>query len=129
MTTQRLPRLLLATAAGVLACGLPLWPLSYREVSIGANPPPSLWLLLSGAAGLLAGILLRPGLLRPILAVTLGFMIAVMGRVEVETSRDSTSHNLWPIEVVMAGAIGLAAAAIGVGAARLGQRAADRRAA
>lgn len=124
---SKLPRLIIATIAGLLACGLPLWPLSYREVSIGANPAPSLWLLLGGAAGVLAGVLIRPGLLRPIAAVTLGFMLAVMGRVEVETSRDPTSHNLWPIEVVMAGGIGLAAATIGVGAARLGQRLADRR--
>ena len=57
------------------------------------------------------------------LAVTGGFGLAVLGRVAVETTRDPTSHNLWPIEIMIAGGIGLAAAAVGVGMARVLQRA------
>jgi hypothetical protein len=45
-----------------------------------------------------------------------------MARVAVETSRDPTTHNLWPFEVVIAGGIGLIAGALGVGITRLAQR-------
>jgi hypothetical protein len=108
--------------AGLLACGLPLWPIPYRDVSMPGNPAASVWVLLGALAGLLAGHLLRRRMRVPVLAVTAGFVLAVLGRVGVETARDPTSHNLWPFEVVIAGGIGLAGAWIGVGAARLLQR-------
>jgi hypothetical protein len=38
----------------------------------------------------------------------------VMARVVVDGLRDSTSHNLWPLEVVIATFVGGAAALIGV---------------
>lgn len=101
--------------AGVLACGIPLWPIPYAKVSMGSNPSTTVWLGLGAVAGLLGGWLLKPKLRRPILAVTLGFALAVCGRVEVETSRDSSLHNLWPFEVVIASFYGFLAACIGVG--------------
>ena len=116
-------RLIIATLSGLLACGLPLWPIPYREVSMPANPAASVWLLFGVLAGLLAGYLLRQRMRVPVLAVTAGFALAVLGRVAVETTRDPTSHNLWPLEVIIAGGIGLAAATIGVVLARLLQRA------
>jgi uncharacterized membrane protein YfcA len=115
-------RLIVSTLAGLLACGLPLWPIPYREVSLPGNPAPAVWILLGALAGLLAGHLLRPGIRVPVLAVTAGFVLAVLGRVGVETTRDPTSHNLWPFEIIIAGGIGLVAALIGVGAVRLLQR-------
>jgi uncharacterized membrane protein YfcA len=121
-------RLIIATLAGLLACGLPLWPIPYKEVSMPGNPAASVWLLLGGLAGLLAGHLLRQKMWVPVLAVTTGFVLAVMVRVGVETYRDPTSHNLWPLEVMIAGGIGLVAASIGVGTARVWQRVAARRA-
>lgn len=108
--------------AGLLACGLPLWPIPYREVSMPENPSGTLWLLGASVSGLLAGFLLRPGLRAPVLSVVAGFVLAVVGRVAVETSSDPTSHNLWPFEVVIAGGFGLAGALLGVGTARLAQR-------
>lgn len=108
-------RTLVTVLAGVLACGLPLWPIAYKDVSIGSNPSTKVWLGLGAIAGLLGGWMLKPRLRRPILAVTLGFALAVCGRVEVETSRDSSLHNLWPFEVVIASFYGFVAACIGVG--------------
>lgn len=116
-------RLVVSTLAGLLACGLPLWPIPYREVSMPGNPSTATWLLLGALAGLLAGHLLRQRKRNAILAVAGGFVLAVLLRVAVETARDPTSHNLWPFEVVIAGGIGLMAATIGVGLARLLQRA------
>lgn len=115
-------RVLAAVVAGLLACGIPLWPIPYREVSMPGNPAPGTWLFLGTLAGILAGYLLRPGLRWPVLAVTAGFILAVMGRIEVETSRDPTSHNLWPFEVVIVAGFGLAAGLLGVGIARVIQR-------
>jgi len=63
----------------------------------------------------------------PVLAVTAGFVLAVLGRVGVETARDPSTHNLWPFEIIIAGGIGLAAAIIGVGVARLLPRAMGER--
>ncbi|MEO8031625.1 MAG: hypothetical protein ABJC74_16265 [Gemmatimonadota bacterium] len=123
---SRLIRLLMGVVAGTAACGILLWPIPYSEVSLPGNPSGTSLLLAGGLAGFLAGTVVRPGLRAPILAVTLGFVLAVVLRVSVETSRDPTSHNLWPFEVVIAGLIGLAAAAIGVGLARSIQRAIKR---
>ncbi|MEO7986139.1 MAG: hypothetical protein ABI766_06365 [Gemmatimonadales bacterium] len=124
---RRIPlqlRLLAAVVAGLLACGIPLWPIPYQQVNMPGNPSASAWLILGGLAGLMAGYLTRERFWPPVLAVALGFVCAVYGRVEVETSRDPTLHNLWPFEVVIAGGIGLVAAVIGLGVARLLQRAA-----
>jgi hypothetical protein len=66
-------------------------------------------------------------MLVPVLAVTAGFVLAVLGRVGVETARDPSTHSLWPFEIVIAGGIGLAAATVGVGMARLLLRAKGER--
>jgi hypothetical protein len=116
-------RYLVAAAGGVLACGLPLWPIPYSKVSLPGNPSATAWLVLGSAAGLLAGYLIRPRWMPAVAAVAVGFGLAVLGRVVVETTGDPTRHNLWPFEVVIAGVIGLAAGAIGVTIARLLQRA------
>lgn len=108
-------RLILIVVVATLVCGIPYWPVAYREVSLPGNPPTSTFLIGGALAGLLAARLLRPARLAPILAVTGGFVIAVLGRVTVETARDPTSHNLWPFEVVIIGGIGLIAASLGVG--------------
>ena len=82
--------------------------------------------MLSALAGLLAGYLLRERLRTPVAAVTGGFVLAVLGRVSVETARDPTSHNLWPFEVIIASGVGVLAAMIGVGIARVLQWATGR---
>jgi len=116
-------RLIGSVLARLLACGIPLWPVPYEKVSLPENPAGSTWFLLGAVAGLLAGYLLKQKKRVPVLAVAGGFVLAVLGRVAVETSRDPTSHNLWPFEVAIAGVIGLGAAVVDVGLARLFQRA------
>ncbi len=111
-----------AMLAGCLACGLPLWPIPYSEVSMPSSPSGMTWLVLGALAGLLAGWMLRARVRTPVLAVTAGFVLAVMLRVAIETGRDPTSHNLWPFEVAIAGGIGTVAALLGVLLARGMQR-------
>jgi uncharacterized membrane protein YfcA len=111
-----------AILSGMLACGIPLWPVAYREVSMPGNPAPGAWLFLGALAGLAAGYLIRRGLAAPVLSIALGFGLAVFARMLVETAKDPTSHNLWPFEVAIALAFGLVAGSLGVGAARALQR-------
>src|SRR5262245_5493944 len=111
-----------AVLAAFLVCGLLLWPIPYNQVSLPGNPSSGLLLLLGGAIAFVAAFLIRPGFAAPWLAVPMGFALAVLARVMVETSRDPTSHNLWPFEVVILGGIGLVAGLIGVTLARLAQR-------
>ena len=40
--------------------------------------------------------------------VPVAVMAFVVGRIVVDTSRDPTSHNLWPFEILYSGAAGLA---------------------
>jgi hypothetical protein len=82
-------RIVAATLAGLLACGLRLWPIPYRQVSLPGNPAASTWLLLGAMAGVVAGYLVRQRLWIPIASVTGGFVLAVLVRVEVETTRGS----------------------------------------
>ncbi|MGH7681747.1 MAG: hypothetical protein ACRENN_07135 [Candidatus Eiseniibacteriota bacterium] len=117
----RAPRIGAAVAAGILACGIPLWPIPYHQVNMLANPSATVWLLGGAVAGVIARILLRPSMAVPTLSVGAGFVLAVMGRVLIETSVDPTSHNLWPFEVVIAGGVGLAGGLVGVLLARLAQ--------
>jgi len=101
----------------MLAWGLLSWPLAHGESpALGAS-------LVSGViAGLVGGMLPRPGLARPALAVAAGFDLAVLARVVVDTTRDATTHNLWPLELVFMGVFGFLTGFLGVGVARLLQR-------
>ncbi|MEO8359759.1 MAG: hypothetical protein ABI672_06990 [Vicinamibacteria bacterium] len=120
----KIPGVIFSMTLGTLACGVPLWPIPYKLVSMPGNPSPVIWLLLGTFAGLIAAYVLRPGWLLPWGAVAMGFGIAVLGRVAVETAKDPTSHNLWPIEVAIAGFFGLVSGLLGVALGRLIQRAA-----
>ena len=122
MNLPRAGRLGLAALAGLLACGLPLWPLPYKQVSMPSNPSGWIWLAGAAASGALGAHLVRGGLLAPVAAVVAGFALAVMLRVSVETSADPTSHNLWPFEVAIAGGIGAVGALAGVLLTRLVRR-------
>ena len=42
-----------------------------------------------------------------VLALPTGLVFAVIGRIAVDVASDPTSHNLWPIEILIAGVVGL----------------------
>ena len=55
-----------------------------------------------------------------ILAVAPAFLLGyVVVRIVVDTSRDPTSHNLWPIEIVLWSAVGVVALVLMVVARRV----------
>lgn len=112
----------LSSGIATLAAGAVLWPVPYRDVNLPGNPSASALLCAAGISGIVAGCLMHPGVRAPVLSVAGGFVAAVLLRVVVETSRDPTSHNLWPFEVVILGAFGLVAGAAGTGLVRAFQR-------
>jgi hypothetical protein len=108
--------------AAFVGCGLMLWPIPYKQVSLPGNPSPSQLLLMGGVIAFVAAFFLRAGFAAAWFPVPAGFALAVIARVAVETWSDPTSHNLWPFEVVILGGIGAAASLAGVAFARLIQR-------
>ena len=58
------------------------------------------------------------GLWRLLAALPIVVLLFVIARIVVDTSRDPTSHNLWPFEILMCGAIGLGV----VGVLRIARR-------
>ncbi len=106
----------------MLACGIPLWPVTYADLNFLQRPAFVTWLVLGVLAAVIASLLLPRRVLAPVGAVTFGFVLAVLARVVVEVTLDPTSHNLWPFEVVIAGGVGLLAAVIGVAGTRLAEQ-------
>lgn len=101
-------------AASALAVGVPYWSIPYAEVNL-----PNALLGPGLAAVAVAAFLLQASRCAPFWITTwatgAAVVAAVVARVLVEGIRDPTSHNLWPLEVVIALVVGLAPAAAGAG--------------
>ena len=107
-----------ATCACFLIVGVPYWALPYARVSLpDALMGPGLLAVGVAAAALCALGAARPGRALVVLGATVPAV--VLGRVVVETATDPTSHNLWPLEVVIALVVGLVATVPGVAAGAL----------
>jgi len=108
----------LVIACAFLMVGVPFWIKPY----FGLNLPNGL--IHPGLLAIpLAAAWLRTrggwGSLRSMAAAAAIAPAVVMLRVMVETAIDPTSHNLWPLELVIAGLLGLVVAAIGVAIAAI----------
>ena len=94
-----------AFVAAFFAIGLFYWRIPYAQVSLPSSLP-GVGLIASAAAAALARGFGGGGLVMSVLAAGAGAPAAVLARVIVDVSRDGTSHNLWPFEVVIAAAVG-----------------------
>ncbi len=112
MTRSSPAWLLIGFFIAFVAVGFAHWQLPYDKVSL----PNSLYGPGLVAVGLIAMMLRAFGTGR---FLTIWWLIAatvpaaVMARVLLETSRDPTSHNLWPLEILIALAVGLMCALLG----------------
>jgi hypothetical protein len=82
----------------------------------GVNLPEALYgfgLVVVAAAALLARWRLGLSFFAAFSAALAGAPVAVILKVLIDVIRDPTSHNLWPIEVVIAMGVGLVPAALG----------------
>jgi len=102
----------IAFAASFLAVGIPFWSIPYGAVNLpDALLKPGLLVGVAGALALRA--LGAAGFWTAVAVVGGSVPAAVMARVQVETSRDPTSHNLWPFELAIALGVGFACALVG----------------
>lgn len=98
---------------GVAAAGLVLWPVPYDQMEMTARGFVGRWLIAGTVAGLAAQLLLRRPANVTAGLIAVGYILAVMARVVVETVADPTDHNLWPFELIIAGGVGLLGGGIG----------------
>jgi len=124
-TARRATWVLAGFAAGFLAAGLPYWTIPYSKVSLPSTLLQNCLLPIALVAVLLP-LVSGVGIWRSATAVGLAAPGAVFARMVVETSRDPTSHNLWPIEVMIAMVVGMAIAWPGAAAGELFRRFAGR---
>jgi hypothetical protein len=113
----------LALVAGVLVVGIPYWVIPYGKLNLpDALIGPGLVVIA------LAALLLRSRRIASFWGATwilgLAAPIAVMARVVVDGMRDQTSHNLWPLEIIIALIVGGGCALLGaiLGTAFLARR-------
>jgi hypothetical protein len=114
MTLPTTPVLWLTTAftVGFFAVGLPYWQIPYAKVSL----PDTLYgfgLLVVGISAFALRLLAQARGAAVMFVVGGSVPAAVLARVIVETSIDSTSHNLWPLEIIIASVVGLASSFVG----------------
>jgi len=102
--------LLWSFLVGFLVVGVPYWRIPYNKATSAAVMGGA---ILIGVIALIARVLIEARFLRVVLVLAAAVPAAVMARVVVDTTRDPTSHNLWPFELVIAFAAGLAGTAPG----------------
>lgn len=104
-----------------LVAGIPWWLAPYNRFTFSNSAGLIGTLAFLGIAAFAAGWT-RLGLSKATLAAGAAVPCAVMARVIADTIRDSTSHNLWPIEVAMMAVLGFGAAFAAALAGRLLRR-------
>jgi len=92
--------------------GVPYWQIAYSKVSL----PDTLYgtgLFVVGVLAAAARALGKARLVVVIFVVGAAIPAAVLARVAVETARDPTSHNLWPLEMIIAAVVGMVSSSAG----------------
>lgn len=112
MTLRAAFWLVAAFVISFFAVGLPYWQIPYAKVSL----PSTLYgtsLLVVGVLAAAARAIGKTCILTVILAVGAAVPAPILARITVETAQDPTSHNLWPLEVIIAAVIGVLCASAG----------------
>ena len=101
-----------AFVVGFFSVGFPYWQVTYAKVSL----PDTLYgagLLVVAVLAAAARAFGKARLVTVILVVGAAVPAAVLTRVVVETAKDPTSHNLWPLELIIAAMVGIACSSAG----------------
>jgi hypothetical protein len=102
----------LSVAASFVAVGIPYWSIPYGKLNLpDAVLGPGLVVVTISA--LLLRLYGVASFWRATGMVGASVVMVVMARVLVDGMRDPTSHNLWPLEVIIALIIGFACSASG----------------
>ena len=92
--------------------GVPYWQIAYSKVSL----PDALYgagLFVVGVLAAAARAFGKARLVAVIFVVGAAIPAAVLARVAVETASDPTSHNLWPLEMIIAAVVGMVSSSAG----------------
>lgn len=104
----------------LIAIGVPYWSRPYAELQL---PGALLWwpvvLVFFGAV---ASRLSGAGFMASWLIAGAPLMVVVLVRIVLDTAKDPTTHNLWPLEVLIADALGFGASFLGTAAAAFSMR-------
>lgn len=93
----------------VLLAGISYWVIPYRAANLpNSLYGPALAFIVLAAAITVALHMMKLGKTVALFSATLPAV--VMLRIIIETASDPTSHNLWPFELIIAGALALACA-------------------
>jgi prolipoprotein diacylglyceryltransferase len=98
--------LVVANATAFVSVGVPYWGIPYAKASL----PDSLYgigLSMVFAASLVLCFTGKASFVRSFLVVGFAVPAVALARVIVEGFKDPTSHNLWPLELVIALAVGI----------------------
>jgi hypothetical protein len=102
----------LGFAASLLVVGIPYWLVPYSKVSLPDTLMGPQLIVVVGAAAFAYSVG-NVSFRKSLAIIGASVPAAVFLRVAVATAIDPTSHNLWPIEIVIAAFVGLVCASIG----------------
>lgn len=86
----------------LLASGFTYWFIPYKQVNLLETYFLIRWINISIFTGLLGVLLFKRPMIQASLMTSLGFLVAVFGRIIIEVIQDPTDHNLWPFEIILA---------------------------
>ena len=112
MKSATIASIIAAFVVAFFATGIPYWQIPYSKASL-PNSLYGLGLAVVCVASFTVRLLWKASFAQATLVVGLAVPAMVMARVIVETSQDPTSHNLWPLELIIASAVGLAVSLVG----------------
>lgn len=105
-------RLPVITIAGFLAVGFPYWQIPYSSLSLPSSLlKPGLLVVALGTT--LVSVNAKGRLLKRIATMAAVVPAVVAVRVILDTANNATSHNLWPIEILIASVLGFSSALAG----------------
>lgn len=101
--------LALAAVTSFFVIGIPYWRIPYHDLTL-PNALMTPWLLLAMALALLLCLTRAAPFWLAAPMIALAVVAVVIVRINIDTTHDPTSHNLWPFEIVIALGLGLASA-------------------
>jgi hypothetical protein len=94
-----------AFVAGFFVVGIPYWQVPYAKVAL-PNTLYGTGLLVVGLLAAAASAFGKARLLAVILVVGAAVPGPILARIGADTTKDPTSHNLWPFEFIIAAVLG-----------------------
>lgn len=92
----------LVFALGFFVAALTHWNLPYEELDLMGNGVAYRWIAYSGVISLIAHLRYQVLSGRVAFWTAIGFIAAVFLRIIYDLFRDSSTHNLWPFEILLA---------------------------